>query len=144
MLPATWQALSAVLDLLHAEFTSAPNLTAEAAAQNLTWAPVSVSAVTVDSYDLAMNTSDSALLTLSLSASLGVSGDISDIAPDASTSRRRRLLQTASGLFAPFVVLGSAACYRLHQVCLHLVLSRVLPLVTHCIRSVCIPCCLGS
>ncbi len=101
-LQATWQALSALLDLLHAEFSSAPNLTAAAAAQNLTWAPVSVSAVTVDSYDLAMNTSDSALLTLSLSACLGVSGDISDVAPDASTSRRRRLLQTASGLFAPW------------------------------------------
>ena len=107
MLQATWQALSALLDLLHAEFASAPNLTAAAAAQNLTWAPVSVSAVTVDSYDVAMNTSDSALLTLSLSASLGVSGDISDVAPDAGTSRRRRLLQTASGLFASCVVLGS-------------------------------------
>lgn len=103
---ATRQMLSALLDLLHAEFSSAPNLTAAAAAQNLTWAPVSVSAVTVDSYDLAMNTSDSALLTLSLSASLGVSGDISDVAPDASTSRRRRLLQTASGLFASCVVSG--------------------------------------
>ena len=104
---ATWQVFSSWQDLLHAEFTSAPNLTAAAAAQNLTWAPVSVSAVTVESYDLAMNTSDSALLTLSLSASLGVSGEISDVAPDASTSRRRRLLQTASGMFAFCVVSGS-------------------------------------
>jgi len=100
---ATWQVLSCLLDLLRAEFTSAPNLTAAAAAQNLTWAPVSVSAVSVDSYDLAMNTSDSALLTLSLSANLGVSGDISDVAPAAGTSRRRHLLQTASGLFVSCV-----------------------------------------
>ncbi len=37
-----------------------------------------------------------------------------------------RLLQTASGLFAPCVVSGSAACYTLHQVCLHPLLSWVL------------------
>ena len=43
-----------------------------------------------------MNTSDSAVFTLSLAADLGVSGDISDVAPDATTSRRRKLLQTSS------------------------------------------------
>ncbi|DBA80580.1 TPA: hypothetical protein ACH3X1_007841 [Trebouxia sp. C0004] len=89
---------SALAAGLISEYTSAPNLTAAAAAQNLTWAPISVSAITVDSYDLAMSTSDSALLTLSLSANLGVSGNISDVAPDTGISRRRHLLQTASGL----------------------------------------------
>ncbi|KAL0024407.1 hypothetical protein WJX79_011128 [Trebouxia sp. C0005] len=89
---------SALAAGLISEFASAPNLTAAAAAQNLTWAPISVSAVTVDGYNLAMNTSDSASLTLSLRANLGVSGDISDVAPDAGTSRRRHLLQTTSGL----------------------------------------------
>ena len=79
-----------------AEFASAPDLTAAAAAQNLTWAPVALAAVAVDSYTLVMNTSDSAVFTLSLAADLGVSGDISDVAPDASTSRRRKLLQTSS------------------------------------------------
>ncbi len=101
---ARCQVSSALLDLLHAEFTSAPNLTAAAAAQNLAWAPVTAETVTGARYDLTMNTSDSALLTLSLSASLGVSGDISDVAPAAGSSRRRHLLQTASGPFAPCTV----------------------------------------
>lgn len=79
---------------LPAEFVSAPNLTAAAAAQNLTWAPVSLPTVSVDNYTLVMTTSDSALLTLTLSAELGVSGDITDVAPAA--SGRRLLLQSSS------------------------------------------------
>ncbi len=98
--------------MANAEFSSAPNLTAAAAAQNLTWAPVALSSVTVDSYTLAMNTSDSALLTLSLSADLGVSGDITDVAPDATTSRRRRLLQTSSsGLRVPVIRVAAPQCH---------------------------------
>lgn len=81
---------------LFAEFVSAPNLTAAAAAQNLTWAPVSLASASVDNYTLAMTASDSALLTLTLSAELGVSGDITDVAPAASASGRRRLLQSSS------------------------------------------------
>lgn len=80
-----------------ADFVTAPNLTAAAAAQNLTWAPVSVTAVTVSSYSLVMLTSSSALLTLTLEATLGVSGDILSVAPDTSTSGRRRLAQSSSG-----------------------------------------------
>ena len=80
-----------------ADFVSAPNLAAAAAAQNLTWAPVSVTAVTVSSYSLVMPTSSSALLTLTLDTALGVSGDILSVAPDASTSGRRRLVQSSSG-----------------------------------------------
>ena len=80
-----------------ADFVSAPNLTAAAAAQNLTWAPVSVTAVAVSSYSLVMPTSSSALLTITLTADLGVSGDILSVAPDASTSGRRRLVQSSSG-----------------------------------------------
>jgi len=90
---------SQVLDAtqLLAEFVSAPNLTAAAAAQNLTWAPVSLPTVSVDNYTLTMITSDSALLTLTLSAELGVSRDITDVAPAAVTaSGRRRLLQSSS------------------------------------------------
>ncbi|KAL0020782.1 hypothetical protein WJX79_001465 [Trebouxia sp. C0005] len=90
---------SAVAVGLISEFASAPNFTAAAAAQNLTWAPVSLSSVTVDSYTLAMATSDSALLTLSLTAKLGVSGDITDVA-DVTGSRKRRLLQTSARLLA--------------------------------------------
>ena len=86
------------------EFASAPNFTAAAAAQNLTWAPVSLSSVMVNSYTLAMATSDSALLTLSLTAELGVSGDIADVA-DVTGSRKRRLLQTSAGVFK------QACCY---------------------------------
>ena len=97
-----------------AEFVSAPNLTAAAAAQNLTWAPVSLASLTVNSYTLAMATSDSALLTLSLSAVLGVSGDISDVAPSAATSRRR-LLSSSSKFTVPFY-LGAAAVSLLCQV----------------------------
>ena len=84
--------------MTYAEFASAPNLTAAAAAQNLTWAPVSLTSLTVDSYTLAMNTSDSALLTLSLNADLGVSGDLADVATSTSSSRRRSLLQTSTSM----------------------------------------------
>ena len=58
----------------------------------------------MDSYTLAMATSDSALLTLSLTAELGVSGDIADVA-DVTGSRKRRLLQTSAGVFK------QACCY---------------------------------
>lgn len=87
---------------LSADFASAPNLTAAAAAQNLTWAPVSLAFVTVDSYTLVMITSNSALLTLSLSAELGVSGDITDVAPSgAASGSRRRLHSSSSNAFWP-------------------------------------------
>ena len=81
-----------------AEFVSAPNLTAAAVAQNLTWAPVSLTSVTVESYTLAMDTSDSASLTLSVSADLGVSGDIADVVTNTSSSQRRSLLQTSASM----------------------------------------------
>ena len=83
----------------YAEFVSAPNLTAAAVAQNLTWAPVSLTSVAVKSYTLAMDTSDSASLTLSVSADLGVSGDIADVVTNISSSRRRSLLQTSASMF---------------------------------------------
>jgi len=101
------------------DFASAPNFTAAAAAaQNLTWAPVSLSSVTVDSYPLAMATSDSALLTLSLTAELGVSGDIADVA-DVTGSRKRRLLQSSASVskqacYACCCALGSLPCLLLH------------------------------
>ena len=82
----------------HAEFVSAPNLTAAAVAQNLTWAPVSLTSVTVESYTLAMDTSGSASLTLSVSADLGVSGDIADVVANISSSQRRSLLQNSASM----------------------------------------------
>ncbi|KAL0020772.1 hypothetical protein WJX77_012245 [Trebouxia sp. C0004] len=104
---ATSLIASAVAAGLISEFSSAPNLTAAAAAQNLTWAPVSLSLVTVDSYSLAMATSDSALLILSLTAELGVSGDITDVA-DVTGSRKRRLLQTSASLTMDSSVVSSS------------------------------------
>lgn len=93
--------------LASADFVSAPNLTAAAAAQNLTWAPVSVEDVAVDSYAVDM-VSGSALLTLSLTAELGVSGSIDDVI-DASSSRRRRLQQTTAGQSGSKVLPGLPA-----------------------------------
>ena len=83
--------------ILTAGFVSAPNLTAAAAAQNLTWAPVSVTGVTVTTYTLVLPTLSSALVTLTLAAELGISGDISSVAPSASISGRRRLAQSSRG-----------------------------------------------
>ena len=81
-----------------AGFVPAPNLTAAAAAQNLTWAPVSVTSV-----DVVLNTVDvgagSAVIVLYLTADLGISGDITDIAPGAGDPdmTRRKLLQDTTG-----------------------------------------------
>ncbi len=77
-----------------------------------------MSSVTVDSYTLAMATSDSALLTLSLTAKLGVSGDIADVA-DVTGSRKRRLLQTSASVskqtycYACCCALASLPCFLL-------------------------------
>lgn len=77
-----------------------------------------MSSVAVDSYTLAMGTSDSALLTLSLTAELGVSGGIADVA-DVTGSRKRRLLQTSASVFkqtschACCCALGSLSCLLL-------------------------------
>lgn len=82
-----------------AGFVSAPNLTAAAAAQNLTWAPVSVTSVNVVFNTVAMDT-DSAVIALYLTADLGVSGDITDVAPragDRDTSRRKVLQDNTGG-----------------------------------------------
>ena len=86
-------------DVIHAaEFSSAPNLTAAAAAQNLDWAPVSVQSVSVVSYSLTQNASSAtALLTLTVGAVLGVSGSIADVAAADGSSRRRSLLSTSTG-----------------------------------------------
>lgn len=96
--------------MVAAGFVSAPDLIAAAAAQNLTWAPVSVTAVTVSSYTLVMPTSSSALLTLTLTASLGVSGNISSVAPTAGPSGRRRLAQSSSSGEPMLPVVESSAC----------------------------------
>lgn len=93
-----------------AGFVSAPDLTAAAAAQNLTWAPVSMTAVTVSSYNLVMPTSSSALLTFTLEANLGVSGNISTVAPTASASGRRRLAQSSSSGKPMLLMVKSSTC----------------------------------
>lgn len=78
-----------------AGFVPAPNLTAAAAAQNLTWAPVSVTSV-----DVVLNTVDvgagSAVIVLYLTADVGISGDIKDIVPGAGIPRRK-ILQDNTG-----------------------------------------------
>ena len=80
-----------------AEFPSAPNLTAAAAAQHLDWAPVTVQSLSVVSYSLTQNASDNtALLNMSVTAELGVSGSMSDVVANASSSGRRRLLSASS------------------------------------------------
>ena len=79
--------------LCGADFPSALNLTAAAAAQNLEWAPVSVKSLVVDSYSLSQGASlASALLNLTVSAELGVSGSLSDVSTAGSSSGRRSLL----------------------------------------------------
>ena len=76
-----------------AEFPSAPNLTAAAAAQNLPWVPVSVHSLSVLNHSLSHNAAaHSAVLTLNVSAQLGVSGSITDVASGYTSSRRRSLL----------------------------------------------------
>ena len=84
-----------------AAFVSAPNLTAAAAAQNLSWAPVSVTSVEVVEDTVAMSSATTAVVTLYLTAELGVSGSIQAVAPDAvdssSERRRRSLLDGSSG-----------------------------------------------
>ena len=86
--------------LCAADFLSAPNLTAAAAAQNLEWAPVSVKSLAVDSYSLTQSASSAtALLNLTVSAELGVSGSLSDVATAGSSSGRRSLLSSTSKLY---------------------------------------------
>ena len=87
-----------MVSLPAAEFPSAPNLTAAAAAQGLEWAPVSVTSLSVVSYSLTQNTtSATALLSLNVSAEVGVSGSITDVATGVASSRRRTLLSTSTG-----------------------------------------------
>lgn len=82
---------------LAAEFPSAPNLTAAAAAQNLPWAPVSVQSLSVLNHSLSHNAAtQSAVLTLNMSAQLGVSGSIADVVSGYTSSRRRLLAANAS------------------------------------------------
>ena len=84
--------------LCTADFSSAPNLTAAAAAQSLDWEPVSVQSLSVISYSLTQNSSSaSALLNLTVSAKLGVSGSITDLTTSIGGSRRRILLSTSTG-----------------------------------------------
>ena len=79
--------------LWYADFASAPNLTAAAAAQNLAWAPVSVQSPSLLSYSLSYNaTAASAVLSLAMTAELGVSGSITDVVPAYTSSSRRSLL----------------------------------------------------
>lgn len=78
-----------------AEFPSAPNLTAAAAAQSLEWAPVTLQSLSISSVGISQDDSTAtALLNLTLSAELGVSGSIADVAVAGSTSHRRSLLAT--------------------------------------------------
>ena len=115
MMTALERDVSAILSLLHRShtfgslgvdycsdalsgFPSAPNLTAAAAAQNLTWAPVAVTSVEVITYTVVMTSADSAMTTLYLTAVLAVSGDITKVAPDADVqSNSRRLLADSAG-----------------------------------------------
>ena len=79
------------------DFPSAPNLTAAAAAQSLDWAPVSVQSLSILNHTLTQNSSSgSALLSLTVSAELGVSGSISDVVTAISSSRRRKLLASST------------------------------------------------
>ena len=95
--------LSNVVRVWCAEFASAPNLTAAAAAQNLAWAPISLQSLSLLSYSLVYNASSaSALLMLSLSAELGVSGSLTDVISGYSTARRRSLLATNTSEHSTF------------------------------------------
>lgn len=98
------------------DFPSAPNLTAAAAAQSLDWAPVSVQSLSVIYHTLTQNSSSgTALLSLTLSAELGVSGSITDVVTAISSSRRRKLLASSTSeypnaLQQQLLLSGSAQC----------------------------------
>ncbi|KAL9589638.1 MAG: hypothetical protein Q9203_001561 [Teloschistes exilis] len=84
---------------LIAEFPSPPNLTAAAAAQSLEWAPVTLRSLSISSVGISQDDSSAtALLNLTLSAELGVSGSIADVAVAGSASHRRSLLTTDGSL----------------------------------------------
>ena len=81
------------------DFPSAPNLTAAAAAQHLVWAPVTVQSLSVKSYTVTQNASSAtALLNMTVTAELGVSGGIKDVATAGSSSRRRSLLSSSPSM----------------------------------------------
>lgn len=80
-----------------ADFPSAPNLTAAAAAQNLEWAPVTVQDLSLESYSLSQDASSSTiLLSMTATAKLGVAGSITDVATPGSSSGRRSLLSSGT------------------------------------------------
>lgn len=86
-----------------ADFPSAPNLTAAAAAQNLEWAPISVQDLAVMSYSLHNAASAAPRLTMTVTATLGVAGSITDVATATSSSGRRTLLSSGTSVsFAKF------------------------------------------
>ena len=84
-------------DVCAAEFPSAPNLTAAAAAQNLEWAPVTVQNLSLVSYSLSQGASSTTtLLNMTVTAKLGVAGSITDVATPGSSSGRRFLLSSGT------------------------------------------------
>ena len=93
-----------------ADFPSAPDLTAAAAAQNLEWAPILVQDASVVSYNLRYNAAAAAArLTMTVTATVGVAGSITDLAAASSSSGRRTLLSSgtcACLLRLPFVWLA--------------------------------------
>lgn len=87
-----------------ADFPSAPNLTAAAAAQNLEWAPISVHDLSVMSYSLRQHAASAAArLTMTVTATLGVAGSITDVATASSSSRRRTLQASGTSTCFPCV-----------------------------------------
>ena len=71
-------------------------MTAAAAAQQLEWAPVTMHNLSLLSYSLHQHaTSASALLIMTVTAKLGVSGSITDVATAGSSSHRRTLLSSS-------------------------------------------------
>ena len=96
-------------------------MTAAAAAQGLDWAPISVHSLAVVSYSLSQNSSSAtALLDLTVSAEVGVSGSLSDVATTSSSSSRRRLLSTSSKQICSKVctatfMLDSKPCAQMQQ-----------------------------
>ena len=87
-------------DVCAADFPSAPNLTAAAAAQKLEWAPVTVQDLSSVSYSLSQDAgSTTTLLNMTVTAKLGVAGSITDVTTPGTSSGRRSLLSSSTSVY---------------------------------------------